>query len=72
VVRSKQEAAKKEFQALVLVDRFQAAADAARRLEEEWREEARVVGMADDLLKLRDGYAFLADLARKAGKPDPN
>src|SRR5262249_20470081 len=72
VVRSRQEVAKKEFQALVLVDRFQAAADAARRLEEEWREEARVVGMADDLLKLRDGYAFLADLARKAGKPDPN
>jgi hypothetical protein len=71
VFQARLEIARQELQELLAGDRFQAAADAAGQLEVEWKAEAHLVGMADELDRFHASYAFLADLARRAGRPDP-
>jgi hypothetical protein len=70
-VQARLELARIQLRELVAADRYQAAAADADKLATGWEAEARAVGLTDELTRLRQGYAFLADLARQAGKPDP-
>lgn len=63
-------AGKRECKAMVAQERYQEAAAAAERLSAMLESEARAVGMEKDLA-FREGYGFLADLARQAGKAAP-
>jgi hypothetical protein len=64
-------AAKRQGRALVGADRYQAAAQAANRLQEDFGDEVAAVGMTAEFGQVRQSYEFLADLARQAGKRDP-
>jgi hypothetical protein len=63
------ELARQELRALIAADRFAEAASTAAKLTTDWDAEARALDLANDFTRLRDSYAFLADLARQA-KPD--
>jgi hypothetical protein len=69
--RARLEAARRETAALLKRDRFQAVAAAGERLWQDMGEEARAVGMADELQQFRQGCGVFGDLARQANKPDP-
>jgi hypothetical protein len=70
-VRATLEAAKKDCRELIKADRYLDAQAAAERVGTALREEAKAVGLDDDLTKFREGYRFLGDLARQAEKPKP-
>jgi hypothetical protein len=65
------EAARKEITDLLHQDRFRAIAKTGAKLAKELGDEAKEVGMADDLDRLCAGCALFGDLARQANKPDP-
>jgi hypothetical protein len=46
-------------------------AAAGERLWQDMGDEARAVGMADELQRFRQGCGVFGDLARQANKPDP-
>jgi hypothetical protein len=71
VVAEALDGARRRTKELVAGERYQEAADASARLADGLRAEAREAGLEADLLKFRDGCAFLADLARLAGMTDP-
>jgi hypothetical protein len=71
LVRGRLRQAQRELQQLAAADRFEDAAAAADRFQTEWGGDARDVGLGDKLTLFRESYAFLADLARSAGKTDP-
>jgi hypothetical protein len=64
------EAARRRVRALLAQDRFQEAADVANRLQQDFGAEAKAVGADADLAGFRDSTAFLAELARRAAKPE--
>ncbi len=65
------ERAKLESLALVKDRKYAAAAAAAGRFRTSWAGEAVAVGRRDEVERFAEGYAFLADLARLARRPDP-
>jgi hypothetical protein len=60
-----------EARTLLKGDRIQAAASLAERLYKDFAPDAEAVGLADSLVRFRDDWGYLADLARQAGKLDP-
>jgi hypothetical protein len=64
--------ARRQTRALVKENRFQAAAQAAKGLEETLGGEAAAVGLGPELSNFHASCQFLAALARSAGKPDPD
>lgn len=64
-------AAQRQTQALVKENRFQAAADAATKLEDTLGSEAKTVGAFAELTRFRESCQFLAELARSAAKTGP-
>jgi hypothetical protein len=65
------EAARREVQKLLSTDDYQAAADLAVRLKEEWGREAQAVELAADLKRFHESCAFLAELSSRAKPPAP-
>jgi hypothetical protein len=63
------EAARRAVQKLVAADDYQAAADLAKRLEEECGQEAQAVELAADLKRFQESCAFLTELASRAKQP---
>jgi hypothetical protein len=70
-VQARLEAARRETAGLLKQDRFQAVAAAGERLWQDMGDEAKAVGMADELQRFRQGCGVFGDLARQAKKPDP-
>jgi hypothetical protein len=70
-VRARLEAARRETAALLKQDRFHAVAAAGERLWQDMGDEAKAVGMADELRRFRQGCGVFGDLARQAKKADP-
>jgi hypothetical protein len=70
-VRAALDAGRAANQTALRADRFQAAAAAADRLAADLRAAAELAGLAADLATFRESCRFLAELAQKAGKPDP-
>ena len=71
IVLDRLDTARKEGRQLIKEDCFQAAEKMAEELLSLWGKEAQVVGIHAELVRLRDSYGYLADLARRAGKKDP-
>jgi len=65
------EQAKREALALVKDKKYEAASASAARFQAKWAGEAAAVGSSDVVERFAEGYAFLADLARIAMRPDP-
>lgn len=65
------EQAKWEALALVREKKYEAAFASANRFRAKWVGEAAAIGSSDMVEKFAEGYAFLADLARLANRPDP-
>jgi hypothetical protein len=70
-VQLRLEAARREAQKLLATDNYQAAADLARRLEEDCGQEAQAVKLGADLKRFQESCAFLAELASRANQPAP-
>src|SRR5262249_10172880 len=70
-VQLRLEAARREAQKLLATDNYQAAADLARRLQEDCGQEAPVVQLAADLKRFQESCAFLAELASRVNQPAP-
>jgi hypothetical protein len=70
-VASALDRAKHQVRALVKENRFQAADKLAADLTTRVAGEADAVGLATGLVQFRESCEFLAELARRAGKPDP-
>jgi hypothetical protein len=63
--------AKAETRELIRAHRYARATRSAVDFRTRWSDEAAAVEKSADLDYLVDSYAFLAELARKANKPDP-
>jgi hypothetical protein len=63
--------ARAEATKLIKADRFQAAAALSEQLCKDLEADAKAVGVADALTRLRDDCGYYADLARQAGRSDP-
>jgi hypothetical protein len=70
-VQSRLEAARRQVQKLLATDDYQAAADLAKRLEEDCGREAQAVELAADLKRFQESCAFLAELSSRAKQPVP-
>jgi hypothetical protein len=70
-VQASLETTRQDVRSRIAADRFQEAANRADHLVRELGEEAQAVGLQEEIVKFRDSYRFLADLARQAGKQDP-
>jgi hypothetical protein len=60
-----------EARTLFKADRIQAAASLTERLYKDFGPDAEAVGLAGAVIRFRDEWGYLADLARQAGKLDP-
>jgi hypothetical protein len=69
-VRARLEAARQDIAQLLTGDRFPAVADLGAQLAKEVGDEARAVGMGDDLDKVCQSCAVFGDLARQVKKPN--
>ena len=65
------ERAKQESLALVKDKKYGAASASASQFRTNWSRVAAAVGRQDEVERFAEGYAFLADLARLANRPDP-
>jgi hypothetical protein len=65
------EDARRRSRELIKADRFQAAAEVAKRLTDTVGVEADTVGVSSELVRFQESQQFLAELARSAGKADP-
>ena len=64
-------AAQRQARELIREDRYQAALAVAKTTEERLGPEARALKLGDELTRFHDTCAFVARLAREAGKEDP-
>jgi hypothetical protein len=71
LVRACLRQAQRELRQLAAADRFEAAAAASDRLQTEWGGDAREAGLEAEFTQVQESYAFLAELARRAGQADP-
>jgi hypothetical protein len=70
-VQARLEVARKEIARLLREDRFEAVADAGAKLARDAGDDARAVGLGDDLDRVCQGCAVFGDLARQAKKQVP-
>jgi hypothetical protein len=64
-------AAQRQARQLIREDRYQAALAVAEQTDEKLGNEARALGLGDELTRFRETCAFVARLAKEAGKEDP-
>jgi hypothetical protein len=69
--RTALEGARREAYGQAIKEQFQAAEFTARELRSRWESEAKEVGEGDELARFCDGYVFLAEMAQRAKKKDP-